>query len=163
MPTCRYDYGIKETGAFCSAGLYHEHVEKFTALSTDVIIANLPVPKCRTMFNIEAKLGADGILRIVEINPFRACGAAPLLSSYVFGRNVFELAFAEKLEAVAPTTSREVLICYARAEGETASELAAAIVVGCCLPFLQLLQSLLCPFLDTLFEPFFCPFCATCL
>ena len=105
-----------------------QHAAAFTALVKDVILAKLPVPQCRTLMNIEAKLGADGVLRIVEINPFRACGVAPLLSSLVFGRNVFELAFADVLAPMAPELDKEVLVCYARAEGETAAGLAGPIL-----------------------------------
>jgi hypothetical protein len=81
------------------------------------------------MMNVEAKLGSDGVLRIVEINPFRACGVVPLLSSLVFGFNVFDLAFAEVLKTVdPPLLDKEILVTYARNEGETSMDLAAPIV-----------------------------------
>ena len=119
----RYDAGIKETAQYHASALYHQYYDKFLTLAKSVIVQSLPIPQVRTLFNVEAKLGDDGILRIIEINPFRACGVAPLATSLVFGRNVFELAFAEKLSDVEePEGEKEIVICLARKLGESAND-----------------------------------------
>ncbi|GMH88100.1 hypothetical protein TrST_g6155 [Triparma strigata] len=123
----RHDYGIKETMQYHASELYRQHAQKFKTLVREVIAQHLPLPPdVRVMFNVEAKLGDDSILRIVEINPFRACGVAPLATSLIFNKNVFELAFAEKLDSeVSPPTNsdREIVVCLARKEGEKATDL----------------------------------------
>ena len=128
----RYDYGIKETAQYHSSGLYSEHVERFSSFVRDVAIPCLPLPPNeRVLFNIEAKLGEDGVLRIVEINPFRACGVAPLLASLVVGENVFEAVFEKVLgggERMKGESDREFVAAFARDEGETAEDLVRPII-----------------------------------
>jgi len=123
----RYDYGVKETAQYHASNLYRKYADKFIEFSRDVVISCLPIQTdVRTMFNVEAKLGSDSVLRCVEINPFRACGAGPLATSLVFGRNVFELAFADELDGdfeVLGRGEREFVMCFARKEGETAADL----------------------------------------
>ena len=121
----RYDYGIKETAQAHTSALYGQHAGQFRELATNVVARFLPLPDTRVMFNVEAKHGVDGVLRIIEINPFRACGVAPLAASRIFGRNVFDLAFAPVLDeaVVVPEGDREVVAVFARERGQKAVEL----------------------------------------
>ena len=96
---------------------------QFTQL---VVMECLPLPpQTRVMFNVEAKLGSDGVLRCVEINPFRACGVAPIAASEILGRNVFELAFAGVVEEEVEVREgeKEIVAAFARKEGESAKDL----------------------------------------
>lgn len=131
----RFDYGIQETAAACSAALWREHAPRFEVLCREILVKRLPFPPGqRVLINIEAKVdGATGKLQLVEINPFRWCGVAPAIVGAMRGDNLFrEVAFADDPAGGAALSDHElaakaVVSAYARKQGESAEGIASGV------------------------------------